>query len=256
MKKTLLVLTLALAHSIAPLQAEEGNWQPIFNGKNLDDWTIKFSGQELGVNYRDTFRVEDGMMRVVYDNYQTFDDAYAHIYYKEKLSNYRLKLEYRFTGLQTPGAKKGNNRNSGIMFHSQSPNSMHLNQNFPASIEAQFLGGLSNGKKRPTANICTPGTDFELNGKLMRKHCYNSTSKTYHGDQWVSFEMEVRGDENIKHFINGELVFEYNKTRMVPKEKYSPRLLKEAIALKDGYIALQAESQPVDFRNIMLMKLD
>ncbi len=256
MNKTLLVLTFALTCSSPSLHAEEGQWQSIFNGKNLEGWTIKFSGQKLGDNYRDTFRVENGMMRIVYDNYQTFDDAYAHIYYQEKLSNYRLKLEYRFTGKQTPAAKAGNNRNSGIMFHSQSPQSMRLNQNFPASIEAQFLGGLNDGKKRPTANICTPGTDFELDGKLMKKHCYRSKSNTYHGDQWVSFEIEVRADKSIKHLINGELVFEYNKTRRVPKEKYSPYSLKEAVALKDGFIALQAESHPIDFRNIMLMKLN
>ena len=235
--------------------AAEGEWQQIFNGKDLDGWTIKFSGQELGVNFRDTFRVEDEMLRVVYDNYETFDDAYAHIYYKEKLSHYRLKLEYRFTGIQTPESEVWNNRNSGVMFHSQSPESMYFDQDFPASVEAQFLGGLSDGKERQTANICTPGTDFHIDGKLYSEHCYRSTSKTYHGDQWVEVEIEVRGDEVIRHFVNGELVFEYEKTRIIPNEEDSAHFITEPLPLKDGYIALQAESHPIDFRNIMLMKL-
>ncbi len=241
---------------ISPItNAQEGEWQSIFNGENLDGWTIKFAGQNVGVNYRDTFRVEDGVMRVVYDNYQIFDNAYAHIFYKEKLSHYRLKFDYRFTGKQVPGSETWNIRNSGVMFHSQSPESMYFDQFFPASIEMQLLGGLGDGKSRRTGNICTPGTDFEIHGVLMSKHCYRSSSKTYHGDQWGSAEIEVHGDENIKHFINGELVFEYCKPRIIPNEEDSADFITTPLALKDGYIALQAESHPVDFKNIMLMKL-
>lgn len=235
--------------------AQENKWVSIFNGENLDGWTIKFSGQDVGVNFRDTFRAEDGMMRVVYDNYTTFDDAYAHIFYKDKLSHYRLKFDYRFTGEQVPDSETWNIRNSGIMFHSQSPESMYFDQDFPASVENQLLGGLKDGKKRPTGNICTPGTDFKIHGVHMIKHCYRSYSKTYFGDQWVSAEIEVHGDENIKHFINGELVFEYDSTRIIPNEEDSADFIKAALPLKDGYIALQAESHPIDFKNIMLMKL-
>lgn len=234
---------------------EEGKWVSIFNGENLNDWTIKFSGQDVGVNFRDTFRVEDGMLRVNYDNYTTFDDAYAHIFYKEKLSHYRLKFDYRFTGKQVPDSEIWNVRNSGVMFHSQSPESMHFDQDFPASVENQLLGGLKDGKMRTTGNICTPGTDFKIHGVQMKKHCYRSNSKTYYGDQWVNAEIEVRGDENIKHFINGELVFEYEKTRIIPNEDDSADFVTDPLALNEGYIALQAESHPIDFKNIMLMKL-
>lgn len=236
-------------------QAQESEWQTIFNGENLDGWTIKFASQNVGVNFRDTFRVEDGMMRVVYDNYETFDNAYAHIFYKEKLSHYRLKFDYRFTGEQVPESEVWNIRNSGVMFHSQSPESMYFEQFFPASIENQLLGGLGDGNSRRTGNICTPGTDFEIHGVLMRKHCYRSYSKTYHGDQWVNAEIEVRGDTLIRHFINGELVFEYSKPRIIPNEEDSADFVTEPLPLKEGYIALQAESHPIDFKNIMLMKL-
>tara|TARA_R110002096_G_C14661942_1_gene728490 strand:- start:18985 stop:19779 length:795 start_codon:yes stop_codon:yes gene_type:complete len=253
--KPILTATIFIFVATQYSSAQENKWVSIFNGENLDDWTIKFSGQDVGVNFRDTFRVEDGMMRVVYDQYTTFDDAYAHIFYKEELSHYRLKFDYRFTGEQVPNSETWNIRNSGIMFHSQSPESMYFDQNFPASVENQLLGGLTDGKKRPTGNICTPGTDFEIHGVHMRKHCYRSSSKTYFGDQWVSAEIEVHGDKNIKHFINSELVFEYDSTRIIPDEEDSADFITEALSLKEGYIALQAESHPIDFKNIMLMKL-
>ena len=251
-KNFLFIALSTLTHSA---HAANGEWQSIFNGENLDGWTIKFSGQQLNVNFRDTFQIEDGMLRVVYENYETFDDAYAHIFYKEKLSHYRLKMEYRFTGEQTPKSEVWNNRNSGVMFHSQSPESMYFDQDFPASVEAQLLGGLSDGVERQTANICTPGTDFHVDGELYSEHCYRSSSKTYHGDQWVKVEIEVRGDQVIRHFVNDELVFEYEKTRIIPNEEDSAHFITEPFPLKDGYIALQAESHPIDFRNIMLMKL-
>ncbi|MDG1438658.1 MAG: DUF1080 domain-containing protein [Emcibacteraceae bacterium] len=253
---TRLIIMLILCSFTFTAHAQDGKWEKIFNGENLDGWTIKFSGQPLGENFRDTFRVEDGMMRVVYDNYETFDDAYAHIFYKENLSHYRLKMEYRFTGEQTPQSEVWNNRNSGVMFHSQSPTSMYYDQDFPASVEAQFLGGLNDGVDRQTANICTPGTDFQIDGELMSEHCYRSTSETYHGDQWVSVEIEVRGDELIRHFVNGDLVFEYDKTRIIPDEEDSAHFITEALPLKEGYIALQAESHPIDFRNVYLMRLE
>ncbi len=246
---------IATSISFTSASAQEGEWQSIFNGENLDGWTIKFAGQDIGVNFRDTFRVEDGMMRVVYDNYVTFDDAYAHIFYKEKLSHYRLKFDYRFTGEQVPESEVWNVRNSGVMFHSQPPESMYFDQFFPASIENQLLGGLSDGKSRRTGNICTPGTDFQIHGIYFGKHCYRSSSKTYHGDQWVNAEIEVRGDEIIRHYINGELVFEYEKPRIIPGEEFSADFITDPLPLRDGYIALQAESHPIDFKNIMLMKL-
>ncbi|MBT5186890.1 MAG: sulfatase-like hydrolase/transferase [Kordiimonadaceae bacterium] len=243
------------------IEQAKNKWVSIFNGKNLDDWTIKFSGQNINVNFRDTFRVEDNMMRVVYDNYTTFDDAYAHIFYKEDLSHYRLKFDYRFTGEQTAESEEWNNRNSGVMYHSQDPDTMYFDQDFPASLEAQTLGGLGNGPgprqgERQTGNICTPGTDFHIDGVLMSEHCYNSTSKTYHGDQWVNLEIEVLGDESIKHFINGELVYEFQKPQIIPGEEDSTDYTKEKSALKNGFIALQAESHPIDFKNILLKKLN
>ncbi|MCP5381226.1 MAG: DUF1080 domain-containing protein [Kordiimonadaceae bacterium] len=256
-KSKLLILSFLVFFSTAlSAYTEEGKWVSIFNGKNLDGWTIKFSGQDVGVNFRNTFRVEEGLMRVVYDNFDTFDGAYAHIFYNKKLSHYKLKFDYRFTGKQVSGSETWNVRNSGVMFHSQSPESMYFDQDFPASIELQLLGGLGNGESRRTGNICTPGTDFQIDGVLMKNHCYRSSSKTYHGDQWVHVELEVNGDKNIKHFINGELVFEYDHTRIIPGEEDSADFITEALPLTEGYLALQAESHPVDFKNIMLMKLD
>ncbi|WAJ69199.1 3-keto-disaccharide hydrolase [Catenovulum adriaticum] len=232
---------------------QKGEWISLFNGKDLSGWHIKFTDHPLDENYLDTFGVKDGKLIVSYDNYQNFDDKFGHIFYQKPFSSYILKLEYRFIGEQVNGGPEWAYRNNGIMFHSQSPSSMAIEQSFPRSIEVQLLGG-TQGQTRTTGNVCTPETNIVVNGQLRTEHCILSTSKTYPGDQWVQAEIEVHGGEKVIHRINGEVVFEYQKTQYEPKSEYALGL--SDLIIDEGYIALQAESHPTEFRNIMIKPLD
>ena len=189
--------------------SELEDWKHLFNGKDLSGWEIKIADRPLNENYLNTFQVEEGMLRVVYDEYQEFDDKYGHMYYEQPYSYYKLRFDYRFVGEQTPGGEDWNVRNSGIMVHSQSAASNTFEQHFPVSIEVQLLGGLSDGKERPTANLCSPGTAVERFGEMDYSHCINSSSRTYDGDQWVSVEVVVMGEEYIAHLIENDTVLKY-----------------------------------------------
>lgn len=236
--------------------ADTDGWQPLFNGKNLDGWKVKITGYELGDNYADTFRVEDGVLKVAYDKYEKFDGKFGHIFCEKPYSHYVLRVEYRFVGEQTPGGPGWAFRNSGIMIHGQSPESMAKDQNFPVSIEIQLLGGSGEGT-RPTANVCTPGTHFVQDGKLIVSHCNNSTSKTYHGDQWVTVEVEVHGNKLIRHRVNGEQVFEYEQPQLDPADGDAKKLIVDGkVMLESGSISLQAESHPCEFRKVEIKVLD
>ena len=202
-------LTLCLAltstlygRSVEQNKSDKSRWISLFNGKDLKGWKVKIAGHKLNDNYGNTFRVENGILKVCYDKYDKFDGKFGHLFYKDRFSHYILRVEYRFVGKQTPGGPSWAFRNSGIMIHGQSPESMTKKQKFPVSIEVQMLGG--NGKdKRPTGNLCTPGTHVVMDGKLLTQHCISSKSKTYHGDQWVTLEVEVHGNAIIKHIVNG-----------------------------------------------------
>ncbi|MCC3860361.1 3-keto-disaccharide hydrolase [Pseudemcibacter aquimaris] len=251
-----LILTAALSSSMALTAQADENWISLFNGENLDGWTVKFSGSKVGENYKNTFRVEDGKLVASYDEYDEFNGEYGHIFYKEKYSHYKIKLEYRFVGEQIKGAPNWAKRNNGIMFHTQSPESMEIDHGWPVSLEFQLLGGLNDGKERHTGNVCTPGTHITIHGKFEKEHCLDSTSKTYHGDQWVTAELEVKGDEYIRQYINGELVLEYFKPVADGNDGEQPaHPMKDGMPVTEGYIALQAESHPTEFRNIMLLDL-
>ena len=231
-------------------------WIPLFNGKDLDGWTPKIAGHELGDNYGNTFRVEDGILKVCYDQYDKFDGKFGHLFYRETFSNYRLRVEYRFVGEQIEGGPSWAFRNSGIMIHGQSPESMGKDQDFPVCIEVQLLGGRGSGK-RTTGNLCTPGTHVVMDGKLVTRHCMDSSSKTYHGDQWVASEVEVRGN-TIKHIIEGETVLVYSDPQLDEKDADAKKLLAggQNKMLTGGTISLQSESHPVEFRKVELLKLD
>lgn len=234
--------------------AEEG-WVSLFNGHDLAGWTPKFAKSALGVNFKDTFRVEDGVLKAAYDGYEKFDGEFGHLFYKEPFGRYVLRVEYRFVGDQTPGGPSWAFRNSGVMFHSQSPESMGLEQSFPVSIEAQFLGGGGTGE-RPTANLCTPGTNVVMAGELVTRHCTDSTSATYHGDRWVTVEIEVDGGKAVRHLIDGKAVIAYERPQLDPADAEAQKLIKDgALVLEKGYIALQAESHPVEFRRVEIKLL-
>ncbi len=259
-------LLLVSGPSFAQTKPTKQDWLQLFNGKDLTGWDAKIAGYPLNENIGNTFRVEDGMLRIAYDQYGRFDKKYGHLYYNKPFSHYILKFEYRFTGDQVPGGDAWNVRNSGVMIHSQSAQSMGLKQDFPISLEVQVLGGLDKGQ-RHTANLCTPGTQVFIDGKLNTAHCIDSKSKTYHGDQWVAVEVVVLGD-SIRHLIGGETVLAYNHAQVgggyVSKQydfaqagvpNPAEWAAKDGTPLTAGYIALQSESHPIDFRNIELLNL-
>ena len=119
--------------------SEQEEWISLFNGTDLSGWDIKIAGYELNDNYNETFVVEDSMIRIRYDNYEEFNDAFGHMYYKVPFSYYKIRFDYRFVGEQLKGGASWNVRNSGVMLHSQSASSNELGQGFPVSVELQLF---------------------------------------------------------------------------------------------------------------------
>lgn len=239
--------------------AEEGKWVKLFNGRDLAGWTPKITGHPLGENTHDTFRVEDGILKVSYDRYDKFAKQYGHLYTNIAYSKYIFRCEYRFEGKMMADAPHYVNLNSGVMIHSQSPQSLRLDQEFPSSIEFQFLADEGKGP-RQTGNMCSPGTHIEMEGKLVTEHIVKSTAPTFPPDEWVKIEIEVHGNDEVIHRVNGVEVLRYQKPQLDPTNHISPATdLLDAgapLMLGFGHIALQAEGQGVWFRNIELKSLE
>ncbi|MFB3920403.1 MAG: DUF1080 domain-containing protein [Terriglobia bacterium] len=253
---TLIALVLGAASAAGANPADQKEWIQLFNGKDLNDWVVKITGYEPGVNFGNTYRVENGVLKVVYDQYDKFDGRFGHMFYKRKFSHYIVAAEYRFVGQQVPGGPDWGWKNSGIMVHCQPPESMLKDQDFPISIEVQLLGGRETGE-RPTANLCTPGTNVVREGILFTPHCLNSTSPTFRGEEWVRAEVMVLGDSVVRHFVNGKEVLTYEMPQIGGGQvnHYDPKFKEDGKLLTEGYISLQSESHPIEFRKVELLSL-
>ncbi len=257
MRLLLLLVFSSFIQGYSQQEPDKEEWIQLFNGKDLEGWTVKIRGNEAGENYLNTYRVEDGIMKVNYDGYDAFDEQFGHIFYQQPYAYYRVRVEYRFTGEQAPKGPGWAWRNSGIMVHGQTPESMGIDQDFPISIEVQLLGAPEEGT-RTTANLCTPGTHVVMDGKLVTQHCINSSSPSYRGDQWVTAEVLVLGNSMIQHEVNGELVHEYFMPQVgggVVNE-FDESMKQDGMLLSSGTISLQSESHPVEFRKVELLNLE
>lgn len=237
--------------------ADEEAWQPLFNGRDLDGWVVKIRGHELGENYAATFRVEDGFLTVAYDGYEDFDSRFGHLFYAQPFSHYRLRVEYRFVGEPGPNVPDWAHRNSGVMLHSQPPETMPRGQDFPISVEFQFLGGFGDGNARPTGNMCSPGTHVVYRGRLDETHCIDADAPTIDGERWVVAEALVLGGERIVHYIDGEPVLEYGGIVYGGGvvSGHLPAMKPDGEPLERGYIALQSEGHPIQFRRVEVLNL-
>jgi hypothetical protein len=258
MKNLTYLLIAAVVACSAPNETEDTSgveeWQSIFNGENLDGWTPKFRGSESGVNFNNTFRVQDSLLTASYDEYDSFRYEFGHLFYKEKFSHYRLRTEYRFLPEQSTGGPGWAYANNGLMLHCQPPETMSLNQAFPLSIEFQLLGG----EDRPTGKFCSPASNVTLDGVPFPDHCYDAYEGPAHAvGTWVTAEAIVYGDSLIHHLINGDTVLTY--TDIVIGGDQSDGLdtlaYPTGTPLAEGLISIQAESHPTQFRNMEVLNL-
>jgi len=255
----MLVITVALIsckRETSPKNTLSEEWIELLNGQNLDEWTVKIKGYEENQNIDSTFRVEDGRLKIRYDRYKQFDNRFGHLFYKTPYSYYKLRITYRFTGNQPPGAPEWAFKNSGVMFHAQSPERMGLDQDFPISIEYQLLGG-DGESERPNANVCTPGTHI-MADTLVTEHCIASDSKTYDKDEWLTVELIVHGHEEIYHILEGDTVLTYGQPQIGGGvvSGFDPKIKKNGKKLDSGYIALQSEGHPLDIRSVKMLNLE
>jgi hypothetical protein len=234
-------------------------WRPLFNGKTLDGWTPKIRGFPLGENYRDTFRVTDGKLVVSYDKYENFGERFGHIFYKSPFGAYRLRLEYRLLETHPADTPAWAIANNGVMVFAQDPKTMAVGDSFPVSVEAQILGQAA-GQVRFNGNMCSPGTNVVMQGKLVTTHCINSKTPAPPNGEWVRFEVEVRPNGEVIERQNGVDTITYSSVQLDPRGDManSKPLIAAAggkLELSSGWIALQSEGAPIEFRNIEILEL-
>lgn len=234
-----IIVSLSWANLCAEENGDSGKtWVQLFNGRDLGGWTPKFVGFDLGVNYRNTFIVRDGLLTVCYDKYKEgWHNNIGHLFYKDEFSHYILRAEYRFLGDQVRDAPESLMSMSSLILHSQSPETVGKDQERPVSVQARLCVGQRKGYNelaQGTNDASATGVDINEQGGDLQQ-----------GSQWMSVEIEVHGGEVIRYKSDGQLIAEYKKP-----------VLTDGSTHDSGAIALQASSYPVQFRKIELKVLD
>lgn len=255
----LLIFSGFLLHSCKSNKISSGRnnnkkWISLFDGKDLDHWVPKIAGYKLGENFGNTFRVDHGILRTRYNQYDSFDKKFGALYYDKKFTNFRLRVIYRFVGNTAPGGPPWGYKDGGIQYDCQPPATISLDQPFPVCLEYNLLGG--NGKgERPTGEICASGMYIQIDGKINTSYCTPPIVKrTFSGNQWVTAEIDVR-DGKITHFVNGEQIIQFENPRYLSANAIARKFIVNGDdVVRDGYISLQSNSHPMDFRKIEIME--
>ncbi len=259
--KGIAVAAIAVALGACSSMPQDGeHWRSLFDGKTLAGWTPKIRGFPLGENYRDTFRVKDGAIVVSYDKYDQFGERFGHLFYQTPFKAYRLRFEYRFSTTHPADTPAWAIANSGVMIYGQDPKTMAVDDSFPVSVEAQILGPAP-GQERFNGNMCSPGTNVVMNGKLETTHCINSKYPADPNGQWILFEVEVSREGVVTQKVNGVTAIAYSDVQLDPEGKManSKPLIEAAggtLKLDGGTISLQSEGNPIEFRKIEILELN
>lgn len=187
----------------------------LFNGENLDNWTIFVSSSE--VEAKELFYVEDGLIN-------TIGKPHGYIRTKERYSNYKLHVEWRWTGEPT---------NSGVLLHVNGEDMI-----WPLAIECQLMhekagdlvliGKGSGITVKETAHLVE---SEENRYKVLPK--FEAVSENPAGE-WNSYDItSLDGSLEVK--VNGVL-----------------QQTGSDMTLTEGNILLQSEGSPMQFRNVYL----
>jgi hypothetical protein len=188
----------------------------LFNGQDLAGWKVYIPDE--GVDQNDVWSVKDGVIYCsgVPNGYMRTVEEYG---------NYKLHLEWRWV------AKPAN---SGVLIHATGPDQL-----WPKCIECQLMAGSAGDM------VLMNGTGITIDGqdKQNPNERFVIIAKKQHSTekpagQWNSYDIVCRAD-TISAYVNGVLQNEgTNATRT------------------SGWIALQSEGGPIEFRNIYLEMLD
>ncbi len=243
--------------SFAQEDVVQPEWVSVFDGKTLDGWTAKIASYAYGNNFGDTFRVEDGVIKIDYSAYENnFGKRFGALYFGTPLSRYVFRMEYRFVGdMPIDGSESWALMDGGIQIHSPEPSAMADAQEFPISVEMNLIG--DDGTGRLNGNVCSPSTHVYMDDVLNTTHCIATSKVVSTGNEWTKVEVEVLGNESFKFFVDGVLTSEFQKPILDEDSPLGKAALEGGLPLElsEGYLSLQSNGHAMEFRNLELMDL-
>jgi len=235
-------------------------WVNLFNGKDLTGWTPLIHLSKVGVNTDSTFRpdLENNGIRVSYDKLTgSFGGDQCKcglLYYNKPLTNYRIRVTYRFFDPTVSNAPSWGKNNSGLMIFGIDPTKVTGDPIYPPIIEIQILGTPSGGgstnanecEMRQFVNPTVTATHTGTCGNNKDSKAPGSGKTAPAAGVWTTLEADVHitGDTKVYQWPDTT-----NAVLIMSKPMYGTQ------AVTSGYLAIQSEGQPIVFKDILLKEL-
>jgi hypothetical protein len=264
MKKYAVIALLILAGSTAMprslwggVRHDAGGWKILFNGKNLDGWTVAYAKPPFDSRPPTAlFEVVDGTIHTYPTDVNGSQQQQAYIQADGDYKEYVLHAEYKW-GVKKFPPKMDLPRDAGLMFNIYE----NPKENWPHSVEFQIEEGdtadLWALSTRATSSIDTVTQLYKTaaeGGTPVSVGVYNSFQRIRHSEGvtetpgWNSIDLIVHGDTAI-YKVNGVIKLRATDLKAFDSET------KSWVRLDHGKIALQAEFSEVYYRNIRIRPL-
>lgn len=256
--------------------AENGsNWITLFNGKNLDGWSIQLRDQDKNEDPNHLVQVDHGVLHFYKDAQAGSEQPFGYLATAKEYSSYRLRLEYKW-GEKKFAPRTGSVRDSGLLYHVTAtdkvwPDSVEyqIQENDVGDIYAISTQVTSSADPKTTNIVTTISTNntsgvirTNSNARLKFLEPTEGGVPVVQGrlgtslrvirnpmnehEGWNTVEIEVRGN-SATHLLNGTV---NNRCNNIKKSVNG-----EWIPLDRGRIALQLEGAEIFYRKIQIQEL-
>lgn len=245
------------AAMVASAQDATPGWKPIFNGENLEGWSVHFASKTKAdaPPASSIFEVRNGEIHAYPTQKAGTEQPNAYILTDGDHRDYVLSLEYKWGEKKFP-PRLENVRDAGLLYH------VHRARpsDWPACAEAQIQEGDTGDSWAISSQVSSfvdPRTGRyalpENGGVPVTVGKYEDFKRTRHGrvneyPGWNTLEVIARGDR-VTHIVNGVV------NLRVSDLKSWDTGTNAWVKLDHGKIALQAESAEVFYRNIKIRPL-
>ena len=232
----------------------DGQWTPLFNGRDLAGWYTFVEGKK-GEDPQKVVQVHDGMIHMYKDATAGAPAPFAYIATDREFENYDLRFEYRW-GEKKFGDRVKAPRDAGLIYHFVGEDKI-----WPRGIECQVqeqdTGDIFAVWTRVSSTVA-PGTQTyrspEERGDPItvgsaRDIARIQRSKMLEVGGWNKVEVRVRGG-GATHIVNGQV-----NNRWTNLLQPDPGSSDRYIPLNKGKLLLQAEGAEIFYRNIEIREL-
>ncbi len=268
----LLLCAITLAFTIVH---KTDHWQKLFNGKNLTGWDTyigpdlddkgkPLTGTPVGLNNdpKQVFTVvKQNGENIIRVSGQNWGALITH----SEFENYHLQLQFKW-GELTWGQKKGQKKDSGLLYNSVGPYGADYGAWMRAQefqIEEGNTGdywGCAGGMADMPVVTRIPGTFGKIDyvyhndGTLLTfsqqsaqgRHCVKQGDAENPSGQWNTLDLYCHGDTSI-HVVNGKVMMVLYHNRQLDNGKELP--------LTKGKIQLQSEGSEIFYRQIKVQQI-